>query len=295
MIPVVEDYLSELLENKLDYLKKNPDQYANILGSSELRIKRLAEFLDKNQIKVIKGYPREPAQLPCVCILLSSEEENQETLGNMDEYVQDRGVRSTKNFVENVPHELKVTADGRLYAELESQADSVVSVSYKDGSGNLIKLPEGEFFISEKYPYQVQVCTKEPLGVYDTVYLTYYYKGVEDVIYTRYLFEANYRIESWANNGDLVVDMYHLVKWALLSGRDYLSKSKLLFQQRVTGADFQPAPNFFPEFVYRRALSFWCQFSAMAIDSTNLEGAKYIDKIVVTQHLYDKEVVDHDH
>lgn len=292
MIPVVEDYLSELLENKLAYLRKNPDQYRKVLGSSDLRVNRLVEYLDKNSIKIIKGYPREPAQLPCICILLSGEEENQEALGNTDEYFEDRGVMDTRNYVENVPHKLKATANGMLFAELDSSVDIIMSVSYKDPYGNILQLPSGDFFINPDYPHQVQVCTMIPLEVGDEVYLTYYFKGTDDISYTRYLFEANYRLESWANNGDLVVDIYHLVKWALLSGRDFLGKEHNLFQQRVSGADFQPAPSFFPEFVYRRAISFWCQFSALAIDSLGAEEAERITGFEVTQHLYEIEGTD---
>lgn len=247
----------------------------------------LEKYMATTSIKVIKGYPREPSQLPCLCILLSGEEEAQETLGNVDEYFQDRGEIESYRLVENEPAVLKVSASGTLFAEVTNSLVAIIAVSYKDKHGNLIALPEGEFFINPNFPYQVELCTPECLNVNDTVYLTYKYVSVNDEDYTRYLFEANYRIEAWANNGDLVVDLYHLSKWALLSGRDHLAKNKLLFQQKVTGADFQPAPNFFPEFVYRRALSFWCQFSAMAISNEDLEGAQYINNVEVTQHLYE--------
>lgn len=249
----------------------------------------LEKFMAITPIKVIKGYPREPSQLPCLCILLSGEEESQEALGNVDEYFQERGEIESHRLVENEPAILKVTASGSLFAEVLTPIVAIIGVSYKDKYGNLVALPDGEFFINPNFPYQVEICTPECLNVNDEVYLTYKYASINDVEYTRYLFEANYRIEAWGNNGDFVVDLYHITKWALLSGRDYLASNKLLFQQKVTGADFQPAPNFFPEFVYRRALSFWCQFSTMAISNEDLEGGQYIDNVVVTQHLYEGE------
>ena len=287
MIPVVEDYLSELLERKLTFLVKNPTYYKRILGTSEVRINKLEKFLATTPVKIIKGYPREPSQLPCICILLSGEEETQEALGNVDEYFQERGTIESHRVVENEPAVLKATASGSLFAEVLEPIIAIIGVSFKDKHGNLVALPEGEFFVNPSFPYQVELCTPELLDVGDTVYLTYKYASINDEAFTRYLFESNYRIEAWANNGDLVVDLYHLAKWALLSGRDYLASEKLLFQQKVTGADFQPAPNFFPEFVYRRALSFWCQHSILPISSDDIEGGQYIEDIVVTQHLYE--------
>lgn len=65
--------------------------------------------------------------------------------------------------------------------------------------------------------------------------------------------DANFRLEVWTDNADLAVYMYTLGKWALLTSRkDMLCNGFVL--PRVSGADLEPVPDYFPIFVYRRAL-----------------------------------------
>lgn len=65
---------------------------------------------------------------------------------------------------------------------------------------------------------------------------------------------AQYRIETWTNNGDLTVLLYHLLKWMMLSQRDYL-ESEGLKRQSYTASDLEPVQTQFPELIYRRALN----------------------------------------
>jgi hypothetical protein len=118
----------------------------------------------------------------------------------------------------------------------------------------------------------------EPTDTFTVTY-TYKYTAQEQM---EVIYESNYRLECWANNGDLVVELYHIIKWALLSGRGDLIEGTDLFNQRLSGADFEPTPNFFPEFVYRRALSFWCQF----VVSTPEEEVQYISSVETNQIEY---------
>ena len=94
------------------------------------------------------------------------------------------------------------------------------------------------------------------------------------------LFECNYRLEAWSLNGDLTVDLYHLTKYALLWGRSNLISDHGIIQQRLSGSDFEPATSYFPEFVYRRALSFWCQFTT----AVPTDEDTYLQGITVTQN-----------
>ena len=65
--------------------------------------------------------------------------------------------------------------------------------------------------------------------------------------------DSTYRIEVWSDNSDLAVYMYIIAKWAMLvSRKDMLENSLML--PKVTGADLEPVPDYFPIFVYRRAL-----------------------------------------
>jgi len=276
MIPIVEDYLSELIQSKLDFLKSNPDRIGNILSTSQARIDRLKNFIGNNPIRVIKGYPRTPAELPCICILLSGENETQEGLGdydNTDEY----------DILEaTIEAEVIDKVGGRLevpYIELPYKPVVNVSSIVHNDFGTVIQDDD----------YEIYNPDLGLVGFYtgmvedgDTVTVTFTYRNSSTDL-TQVLYEANYRLEIWALNADLVVELYHLVKWALLSGRDHLGSDRGIIRQRLGGADFEPAPNYFPEFVYRRALTFWCQFS---VSAPYEEEANYIDGVVINQLEY---------
>ncbi|MDP4224900.1 MAG: hypothetical protein Q8910_00825 [Bacteroidota bacterium] len=164
MINIIEDTLSQLIDTKLKYLSANPSFISAILNIDSTKASRLTQYLQTTPIKIIRGFPRTQAELPGICILLSNEEETQESLGN-------------------------VSFD-------ETQTETIYS--------------------------------------------------------------SDYRLEIWTENGDLTVQLYHLLKWCILSGRDDLANVGM-FNQRIGGTDFEPAPEYFPIFVYRRALTFWCQ------------------------------------
>jgi hypothetical protein len=276
MIPIVEDYLSELIQSKLDYLKNNPDQIGNILGASQARIDRLKNFIANNPIKVIKGYPRTPADLPSICILLSGEGETQEGLGDY-ENMDDDDIREATVEVEVIDR-----VGGKLempYVELPYKPIVEVSSIVHNDFGTTLQGND----------YAVEDPDLGLVGFYtglvedgDTLTVTFTYRNTS-VDLTQVLYEANYRLEVWASNADLVVELYHLLKWALLSGRDYLGSDKDIIRQRLGGADFEPAPNYFPEFVYRRALTFWCQFS---VSAPNDEEIGYVQSVVVNQSEY---------
>lgn len=66
-------------------------------------------------------------------------------------------------------------------------------------------------------------------------------------------FKSSYKIECWSDNGDLAHFMYVILKWALLSAKmemDSLGWTEI----SQAGTDLEPVPDYFPIFVYRRAL-----------------------------------------
>jgi hypothetical protein len=71
-------------------------------------------------------------------------------------------------------------------------------------------------------------------------------------------FDHNYRIETWTNNAELTLYLYDIAKWNLLRHRTYLETSWGLVRQRVSGGDIVPQPEYYPEFVYIRALNYNC-------------------------------------
>lgn len=89
-------------------------------------------------------------------------------------------------------------------------------------------------------------------GIGDLEYVDYEEGLSQEHITSSY--SLSYRIECWATNGDLVVQLYNILKWILLSSRGELVALGM-YLQSLSGADYEPAPSFFPEFVYRRSLS----------------------------------------
>ena len=274
MIPIVEDYLSDLIQSKFSYLKSNPSILPKVLGTSPDRINRLVKYLGATPINVVKGYPRTPAQLPCICIMLSSEEEAQEGLGNYGE--------DEDSDIQEYSEELIVSTrrDGILVPPyVKTLSAPLASISQVIHNGYSIHLEDYEYSISNPDLGIVEFTGDVEDG--DSLTVTYTYRASSTEL-TQVLYDANYRLECWALNGDLTVELYHLLKWALLSGRDHLGKDKDLFQQRLGGADFEPATSYFPEFVYRRALTFWCQFTASSPEDTY----EYITGIETNQEEY---------
>lgn len=64
---------------------------------------------------------------------------------------------------------------------------------------------------------------------------------------------SNYRIECWADNADLCSYMYIILKWCIWSSRQQMLKMGWV-NITVNGTDLEPVPDYFPIFVYRRAL-----------------------------------------
>lgn len=71
-------------------------------------------------------------------------------------------------------------------------------------------------------------------------------------------FDHNYRIEVWTNNAELTLYLFEIIKWNILRHRTYLETSWGFIRQRVTGGDIVPQPEYYPEFVYIRALNYNC-------------------------------------
>lgn len=71
--------------------------------------------------------------------------------------------------------------------------------------------------------------------------------------------EATYRIEAWSDNGDLTAYMYTLAKWAMLVTRTEMISNGILLP-KISAADLEPVPDYFPIFIYRRALMMSFQY-----------------------------------
>jgi hypothetical protein len=73
------------------------------------------------------------------------------------------------------------------------------------------------------------------------------------------LLDNRYRIEVWSENADLTLSLYTILLWNMLKYRDYLENSWGLLEQRIEGGDIMPQPEYYPAFMYVRALMFSCK------------------------------------
>lgn len=172
MILIPDDILANLIQTKLTTLKNNPALIDQIFVNISHETKQeLQNYLTNNQINVTKNFALSGAVAPSYVIILGSEREDMQSLGNA-------------------------------------------------------------------------------LG------------GSFDSEYYGSIMNAQYRIEAWAFNADLVVLLHALLKWIMLSSRSYL-ESQGLIRQSIGGGDLEPAPIMdYPQPIYRRALTIDFSFDA---------------------------------
>lgn len=106
---------------------------------------------------------------------------------------------------------------------------------------------------------------------------------------------SNYRIECWSDNGDLTSYMYIILKWCLWSSKHQMLSLGWV-NIKLSGTDLEPVPDYFPMFVYRRALQVNLMYENLYYEDIESLG-QYVD-IVENPDDYDKnedgDVVDED-
>jgi hypothetical protein len=99
--------------------------------------------------------------------------------------------------------------------------------------------------------------------------------------------ESNYRIEAWTDNADLAVYMYIIAKWAMFVSRHEMLEAGFVIPN-ISGADLEPAPDYFPQFIYRRALMISFQYENQYYETE--EEIETYDDMKVIPHLYSEDV-----
>lgn len=247
LIPVIENLLTEVIESKMKELKADLNIIDKLFKHVPLVMRnRLREFIYGGKIKVIRGIPMDKASIPCYAIMLGGEREQEKVIGsslNGDAIGYDYDV-----IIKDV--DLNVSKkDGILIAQVPSKPIEVInSVTNSDGlplDFEVLNPNLGLIGLNE---------TEVSFG--DSIKINYGYrdKGVEQ--YGTF-FNSQFRIETWTNNGDLTILLYYLLKWMLLSSRDSLEDSGIALQT-LGGLDLNQSPEYLPELVYIRALTFEC-------------------------------------
>ncbi len=247
MIPLIEDLLTETIENRLKWLKSNVDIVDRIFSQASVTSRnRLKTYLGKNGINVMRGFPIDRTTMPAYVIMLGGETEMGQSLGG---YLGDDD--EGYELMQTTENQRIINHDGVFAVRVDHKPIfSVNSITYNgvyyDFEWDVID--ENKGLIALDFPVD--------LTESDTVTIDYVYKekGLES--YGTF-YNSQYRIETWTTNGDLTVLLYHLLKWIMLSSRDYLGEQGLVVQN-LGGLDFEPAPEYMPEFVFRRALTFEC-------------------------------------
>ena len=80
---------------------------------------------------------------------------------------------------------------------------------------------------------------------------------------------STYRVECWSDNGDITSYMYVILKWCLMSSRMQMLRMGWI-NPTFSGTDLEPVPDYFPLFVYRRALQLNVMYTNLYFDT--LEG-----------------------
>lgn len=276
MIPVVEDFIVSILKARFNWLGDNPEHIDKILKMSKERREKLKEFIACKELTVKKGYPRTPNQLPTVAVLLSSENERQDGFGD---WGGDDG--EVIDLMEEVQPVIYREGAYYPYPYVVTDRKALKSINSVYNLTKDKEIPMRDVFLLMPTLGHIAL----PVGHIDDgdeIQLNYTY-GVSATEDLRTLYEANFRVEVWTNNADLTVELYHIIKWAMLESRDELSYMMGLFNQKLGGSDYSPVPSYFPEFVYRRALQFWCEFNA----SIPLREVPYIETVESTLHIED--------
>lgn len=244
VIPIIEEVISQIIDSRLKYLKANVDIVDRIFSTATLTSRnRLKEYITSSNIKILRGFPRDQTQLPAYVILLGGEREQEENLGTFMDDDEDNFTTATATETK------KAYRQGESYI-IQTTKKPIFSVQSIAVGGMTYQSPQFTVLDSEKGIVQINV----PVQTYDDVTINFTVISTGNELYGT-MFNCQYRVETWTNNGDLTVLLYHLLKWIFISARDDLVNSGLV-RQTLGGMDFEPAPEYFPEFVYRRAMTF---------------------------------------
>lgn len=277
MVPIVEEILRELITQQLKVFKDNPNIIDKIFVNAKPKlVDNLKSYFKTNKFTVVNGFPREPNVLPCFCILLGQENEQAEGLGDVldngfrygDETFDEYEERESSDMLpiksEFGVHFVDLVNPDVVYVENVRINGTPVPYSWEEGNGRVtINYDIGNQQLSALVDYS--------------------YRPVSTTTYGTEM-QFNYRIECWTDNADLSSTMYHLLKFIMLANRSYLLESGIR-RPVMGGGDLEPVPDYFPTFVYRRALTL----------NGEIDNSVNVDELVtlgytLTQHVYSSPV-----
>ena len=274
MIEISEKVLQSAIRAGLEMVREDEQLFDRVFSRLNVtEATRLKRYIAGNKVNVTIGYPVNRSKLPCYAIMLGGENESENYLGEFSDELDNAeatgmGLDTDEIVVEEV---VRVEKYGEFF-KFNTSKRNVEAVTYAvDIHGNPVDLDGLEILDSEKG--EVMVCDQS-LTHRQKITISYVYRSTA---YTSFgsMFNKSYRIEVWATNGDLVVHLYHLLKWLMLFSR------KAFYQAgwnevKLGGADFEPVPEGDNEITYRRAMSV-----EFLVEETYELDYKYIQDIIV--------------
>lgn len=274
MIEISEKVIQDSIKAGLKLLSEDENLFDRVFKRLNVaESARLKKYIKDNKVNVTQGYPVSRAKLPAYAIMLGGENENNEYLGDLAEElapeISDQlGLEREENVIEE---RVRVRKRGEL-VEFETSKKNVQAITYiEDETGEAVELSG----------LDIEDSKRGLVSLYGTHLVNAQFINVSYVYDARgyssfgAMFNKSYRIEVWAANGDLVVHLYHLLKWILL-----LSKTQ--FHERgwneikIGGADFEPVPEHDNEMTFRRAVSL-----SFNVEETYELDESYIQDIIV--------------
>ena len=274
MIEISEKVIQNVVKEGLQLVRNNDELFNRIFRRLNVtESERLKRYIADNKVNVTQGYPVNRSKMPCYAIMLGGENENEEYLGDFATDI-DSSTATEMGLVENeivIEEVVKVEKYGDFF-KFNTSKRNVEAVTYiTDRSGTPIDLDGLE--IPDPQAGEVLVFDSSLTHQQELV-VSYVYT---DRGYTSFgsMFNKSYRIEVWATNGDLVVHLYHLLKWIMLASKPVFLNHGW-HEVKLGGADFEPVPENTNEITYRRALSL-----TFTVEETYELDYKYIQDIIV--------------
>lgn len=272
MIVMGEDYLQDVIQRRFAYLKENPLYIKDILHLPEERLNKLIKTISNSPvIPVIKGQPATKNSVTnVICIFLGDEDEE---LGGIADYE----FEDWEPKISTV--RTRLTPGNTLL--MPPNTVSVRSVQHE---------PTGMFLDDDQYEYDL---TLHSIKIYNqnhadkTVFSVQFVHDLGEGEQVQTTFNPSYRIEVWSNNGDYLTELYGLLKWAVLSARTWLGKEAGFLKHHIKGSDQQFKSDYFPNFAYKRSLTYTTMVEESAIYPGDEGGTPhYVDRIEVYQKEY---------
>lgn len=241
MFLMADSILVNTINSRLNDIKQDATILDRLFSQVDPTLRdQMKNYLASNQIYVCKGYPMNHSFLPAYAVILGSEQEEPEALGGA--LGGDEANYTIQTFTETLTIENLNTLVG--FQTTNKPVQSLLNVTYNGANHT------ADAVILDETKGTVYFGTPDMLGKTVSVTYTALVSGYE--LYGT-LLSSQYRIETWATNGDLASLLYHLLKWMILSSRDDLDAQGLK-NQRISGTDLEPIETRYPEPIYRRAL-----------------------------------------